>query len=186
MPAPCSCFFCSRALGRGGQVLQRIFRALVLLSFALSRGVWAFRILFSPQLWPWRKAGASSEGSVTTASMLRASRASGSGRSQRPRCAGHLQERREVDGLDDVQQRPPSAVHDSMTQPSFLDPSGPVGAQREWLSANGMQRGVLGASSSATLLATDTNVRYVDPGGSDATGTGSRSQPFRTVQPAIT
>lgn len=42
------------------------------------------------------------------------------------------------------------------------------------------------ASISALMLATDTNVRYVDPGGSDAAGTtGSRISPFRTVQAAI-
>src|SRR6267142_6656329 len=42
------------------------------------------------------------------------------------------------------------------------------------------------SGSGASLLLTDRNVRYVDKGGNDATGDGSRTAPFLTVQKAVT
>lgn len=71
-----------------------------------------------------------------------------------------------------------------MTQNLLSNYGGP-GFQQESPGPSGAVRTVLGAGSSVTLLATDTNVRYVDPGGNDGTGNGSRSAPFRTVAPAI-
>lgn len=74
-----------------------------------------------------------------------------------------------------------------MTQ-SLLSQYGPVGLQQEVVGPAGMVRTVLGSASSATsalMLATDRNVRYVDKGGNDATGDGSRVNPFLTIQPAV-
>lgn len=70
-----------------------------------------------------------------------------------------------------------------MTQP-FNSTLG-VGLWQDMIGPQGTVRSILGSSSGSAGIATDTNVRYVDPGGSDATGDGSRAQPFRTVQPAI-
>ncbi len=42
------------------------------------------------------------------------------------------------------------------------------------------------SGSSTSMLLTDVNVRYVDKGGNDTTGDGSRVAPFLTVQKAIT
>lgn len=74
-----------------------------------------------------------------------------------------------------------------MTQ-SLLSNYGPAGFQQESFGPSGAVRTVLGnaaASTSALMLATDRNVRYVDKGGNDATGDGSRVNPFLTIQPAV-
>ncbi len=68
-------------------------------------------------------------------------------------------------------------------------PSGGDNTWQEWTGNSGHLRSLLqnqASTISLLMLATDTNVRYVDKGGNDTTGDGSRVKPFLTVQAAIT
>src|SRR5258706_10920066 len=68
-------------------------------------------------------------------------------------------------------------------------PSGGANTWIEWQSNSGAARSLLqnqASTISLLMLATDLNVRYVDKGGNDATGDGSRVKPFLTIQAAIT
>jgi hypothetical protein len=74
-----------------------------------------------------------------------------------------------------------------MTQ-SLLSSFGGAGFGVELSGPGGGIKGILGSAALATsllMLATDQNVRYVDKGGNDATGNGSRVAPFLTIQAAI-